>query len=1202
MNPKHEGLYAPSHTAKSLMRCLMLGLLMLIAGAIGLSAAPAPSGKVKSDKVTLTVNQQPLRNVIEQIEGQTGYLFVINNNVDTGTKVSVSANNEPLRNVLDKMLSGKNIFYAIEGTNVVLSRNHLDGSHRAGADQDASVDDKGITTVTGTVLDAEGEPAIGASVRLKGQKTGVATDIDGHFTLKGNFSPSSKIEISYVGMKPMTVSVGSGSDLTIHMSNDENLLQEVVAVGYGTQKRVNLTGAVSTVDVGKQLEGRPITNVTSGLQGAVPGLNVTSSNGKPGNNASMQIRGVIGSIQGSTNPLILVDNVEVNDLSVVSPDDIESISVLKDAASASIYGIKGAFGVVLITTKKAKLGEKFTVSYSDNFAWKKPTVKPELAIGSEGATLALLGAERSKGVSSVTNDINMYWDWNTIERMKEWERVYGGYNLSPELVYGRDYEKINGNLQFYRSWDPYDMMTKSSSFMQTHNFSINGSSGKTSYNVGLGYMGNTGMMKVNNDKQERYNISFGTRSQLSKWFEFHTKLMYTRTDTRNPYEFNSDYDQFYYLHRWPATFPYGTLNGEPLHNSISERAQANMNKIRSNWMRVNLGTIIDIYKGITLEADYTFTHVNRYTETNGGEASGYDFWSLNDFVYKTWTTASNNMSSKASAFSDYHVFNALLRYKWENEKIGNIGAFVGTNIESYNAYGQTGKKLDLVLADRPEISLGTGEMTATSFNNKNTLTGFFARVNYDYDGRYLLEANLRYDGSSRFPRGKHWGFFPSFSAGWIVSNEKFMESLNPVWSFFKIRGSWGKIGSQQVSNSMFLPVMSMSESSWIIGDNGVYTFGMPKALADGFTWEKVATTDIGVDLRFFNNRFGASFDWFSRKTTDLINTGASLPSTFGQAAPMTNYGHLTTRGWELAVDYHHSFPFGLNMTVSANISDATGKFNNVDPNERRCDYRYNGKTYGEIWGYETDRLFTAADFTYDADGRITGYADGVASQQYLVDQYGQTSFQFLPGDVKYVDQDGDGQIDDGRTNGVPTIDNHGDMKVIGNTTPRYQYGARLDLQYKGFDLSVFFQGVGKRDLWGTGQLVIPGWHYGEAYYQHHMDYWTEDNTDAFYPRPWALNYQSANPNFRKQTRYLLNMAYCRWKNLTFGYTLPEKITRKALISKLRIYASFENLLTWDHLNGVPIDPETRTATGDGGYIGRSYPFSKEYSFGLQVTF
>lgn len=1189
MKTHQEAKAARSRLTDRLLPGILVALLLIMFGSADVYGA---AGRIKSQTVTLSAVNQPLKSVLETIETQTGYLFVVNSSIDTEQKVSVSADNEQVGSVLDRVLSGRGINYAIEGSSIVLSQRRTRQASAAAA----------ITTVTGTVYDQDGEPAIGASVRPKGTNTGAATDIDGNFTLHGNFTPDSRIEVSYVGAKPQVLRVGDGRNLVVHLAADENLLDEVVAVGYGTQRRVNLTGAVATVDVDKQLQGRPITNVASGLQGAVPGLRVSAANGKPGNNSTMKIRGVLGSLQGGTSPLILVDNIEVNDLSLINPDDIESISVLKDAASASIYGIKAAFGVVLITTKKAQLGEKFTISYSDNFSWKTPTVKPELAVGSEGATLALLGVERSKGIHSVTNDINMYWDWNTIDRMKEWERVYGGYNLSPELVYGRDYEKVNGNLQFYRSWDPYSLMMKNSSFMQNHNFAINGTSGKTAYNVALGYMGNNGMMKVNNDEQQRYNVSFGTRSQLKDWFEFHTKLMYTRTDTENPYEYSSSYDSFYYLYRWPATYPYGTLNGEPIRNSISERAQANRNKIRNNWMRINLGFTADLYKGLTLEADYSYTHVGRYTETNGGQATGYDFWSLNDFVYKTWTATANNKSSKASAFSDFHVFNALLRYKFENERFGNLGVFVGTNLESYNDYGQSATKLDLVMSDRPEISLATGEATVGSYNNRNTLAGFFGRLNYDYKGRYLLEANFRYDGSSRFPRNKRWTALPSFSAGWIVSNEKFMEGLNPVWSFFKIRGSWGRIGSQQVSNSMFLSLMSLYETSWLIGDTGQYSFGLPTALADGFTWEKVTTTDVGVDLRFLGNDLGVSFDWFNRRTSDLINTGASLPGTFGQTAPMTNYGHLTTTGWELSVDYHHRFPFGLGMTVTANLSDATGKYNNVNPNQRILSNIYDGKTYGEIWGYETDRLFTADDFTWDENGNITGYAEGVASQQYLVDQYKEPAFQFGPGDVKYVDVDGSGEIDDGRTNGVPTLDNHGDMKVIGNSTPRYEYGVRLDLTYKGFDLGVFFQGVGKRDLWGKGQLVIPGWHFGEAYYTHHMDYWTEDNPGAFYPRPWALNYQNANPNFKTQSRYLLNMAYCRLKNVTVGYSIPEKVLRKIHLSKVRVYASFENLVTWDHLNGVPIDPETVTATGDGGYIGRSYPFSREYSFGLQLAF
>ena len=709
----------PGRNPHRLFKGLMLALLAICLSAFTLQAAEV--SKIKTEKVTLSVSGQPLKTVLNQIESQTGYLFVVNENVNTGVKVSVTARNESVRTVLDRLFKGRSIYYAVEGSSIVLTRNKPDGKSGRASGQATG---QQINLVTGTVLDEEGEPAIGATARLKGSTGGAATDADGNFSLAGNFTPNSVIEISYIGTKPVTMRVGSGRDLKVSLEPDATTLNEVVAVGYGTQKRVNLTGAVATVDVDKQLNGRPITDVAGALQGAVPGLRVTAANGKPGNNSSISIRPGVGSLNGSSQPLILVDQMEINDLSLINPEDIESISVLKDAASASIYGVRGAFGVVLITTKKAKAGERFTISYSDNFSWKKPTVKPELALGSEGATLALLGVERSKSIHSVTNDIGMYWDWNTIERMKEWERVYGGYNLSPELVYGRDYEKINGTMQFYRSWDPYSLMMNNTSFMQTHNFAINGTSGNTSYNVGLGYMGNNGMMKVNNDREDRYNVTFGTRSQLKDWFEFHTKLMYTRTNTENPYQFNSTYDEFYYLYRWPATYPYGTVNGEPIRNSITEREQANRNKIRNNWMRVNLGFTLNILKGLTLETDYSYTHVDRYTELNGGSASGMDFWNLSDFVYNTWTTAANNRARKSTDFGDYHKVNALLRYKWDNETYGNIAAFVGTNIEASHTYGNMSQRLDLLTTDKPEISMATGDAAVSSYSTRNSLSGF----------------------------------------------------------------------------------------------------------------------------------------------------------------------------------------------------------------------------------------------------------------------------------------------------------------------------------------------------------------------------------------------------------------------------------------------------------------------------------------------
>ena len=593
------------------LRGLFVALAMIVGGMCSgaFTMQAAPGEKVHSQTVTLNVQDAPLKQVISQIESQTGYLFVVNDNVDTQIKVSVKSNKENVDKALGRMLKGTGIYYAIEGTNIVLSKNAKLGKTEK-TETPVAQTGTGLTRVTGTVFDEIDEPAVGASVRVKGEKNGVATDVDGNFVLTGNFTPDTQLEITYVGMKPAFVKVGDGKNIKVSLTPDANTLDEMVVVGYGTQKRVNLTGAVSTVDVSKQLEARPITSVANGLQGSAPGLFVTSGTARPGDTSSLSIRGVLGSLNGSTSPLILVDNVEVNNLDVVNPDDIESISVLKDAASSSIYGIKGAFGVVLITTKKAKAGEKFSVTYSNNFAWKQPTVVPELASGSEGATLALLGAQRSKGVTGLTNDVNMYWDWETIERMQEWERVYGGYNLSPELVYGRDYEVLNGRLNFYRTWDPYNTMMKKNAFQQTHNFSINGTSGNTSYNVGLGYLGYDGIVKVNNDKQNRYNVTFGSQTQLKSWLQFHTKLMYTRTDTENPYEFNNSADEWYYLYRWPAIYPIGaTLNGEPIRSAYSEREQANMNKITNNWMRINLGTQIDLYKGLSLEADYTFTHV-----------------------------------------------------------------------------------------------------------------------------------------------------------------------------------------------------------------------------------------------------------------------------------------------------------------------------------------------------------------------------------------------------------------------------------------------------------------------------------------------------------------------------------------------------------------------------------------------------------------
>lgn len=1051
----------------------------------------------------------------------------------------------------------------------------------------------GKIVVTGRITDKNGEPLPGAAVIAGDQ--GTATDIDGNYTL--SLKGPATVTYKYVGYADQVVNITKSGTRDIVLDEDGVLLNEMVVVGYGTQKRINLTGAVSTVDVAKQLEARPITDIARGLQGSAPGLTVRTATGELGTDPTMKIRGIIGSVNGDSSPLILVDNVECNSLQNINPEDVESISVLKDAASSSIYGVKAAFGVVLITTKQAKKGDKVKITYTDNFSWRRPTVTPEIVKTYEGAEMSwAAGLRQNPNLSEQVNSCYLTWNLESIERMKEWDRVYGGMNLSDELVLGRDFEIMDGKLYFYRAFDAPDMFIKKNAFQQSHNLNIGGTVGNTGFTVGLGYLGQDGVMKVNTDSYRRYNVSFGTNTSLGKYVDIRTKLLYSHYKLEDPYYFgpSSYYDEWYYLYRWPQIMPYGTYQGIPFRNSVTEIQQANRNVKSNNYMRISLGTTIHIYEGLNLEADYTYTHVNRYTRTNGGQAQGWNFWGGAGLRNEVWTASTHDKVVNGTDNSDMHVLNALLRYNNTFKEDHEFGAILGTNVEYYTNYGNTADRRNMLLFDHPEISLADGKEYVTSYHGHNSRLGFFARLNYAYKNKYLLELNGRLDGSSSFPRDQLWGFFPSMSAGWVISEENFMQNAKPYLSLWKIRGSWGQIGNQDVGKNAFLPLLEPYKSTWIVGDAKVISLGLPTAIKKGYTWETITTTDIGTDIRFFNNRFGISFDWFKRVNSNMITNGETLPSTFGQTEPKENYGELTTKGWEVSIDFHHHFNFGLGLNITAYLSDAKIKYTKINSAARLINDIYEGKEYGEIWGYETDRLFQIDDFDVDPSGKYV-LKEGIPSQAYFeTDGW----FFFGPGDVKYKDLNGDGVINPGKS----TVEDHGDLKRIGNTCPRYEYGIRLDMDFKGIDFGIFFQGVGKRDYWGSGSIIIPGFNYLEAWYTHQLDYWTPENTDAFYPR-LTNNGQSNNArNFLRQSRYLLDMSYCRLKNLTIGYSFPEKWMHKIHLQKIRVYASFENLCEIDHMGNVPVDPETQYKTGDGDYLGRSYPYSRTASFGVQVTF
>ena len=1055
--------------------------------------------------------------------------------------------------------------------------------------------------VTGVVTDASGEPMIGVSVQVDGTTTGTITDFDGRYAISAN--SDAVLVFSYLGYRTHRVKVENRTTIDVQLMEDTKALEEVVVVGYGTQRKANLTGAVGTVSVEDQLDGRPITNVGNSLQGATPGLTITNTSGRLGAQPDFHIRGYAGSLTGDAAPLILVDGVEMSDISVINAEDIASVSVLKDAASASIYGTRAAFGVILITTKNGA-GEsgKFNVTYNNNFSWATPTVLPEVAKSYVGAEMALEARNRRvPGTTMFKNAIGLVWDADAIEKMKEWDRVYGKMNLSNEMVLDRDFEVIAGDTYFYRSWNAAKMFVSDYSFSQQHNLNVSGTAGKTNYYIGLGYAGQNGVVKVNPDSYKRYSLNSSIETEVFKWLKVRAKMLYTRTNLAEPFNFNSaSYDALYYLYRWPTVMPYGTYQGKPFHNSITETAAANMNSDVSDYTRASVGTTITFLPGFSLDIDYAFNLTGREYIQRGGTVGGWEFWNTAMTLTDNWAGSSRNKIDTYNYKTQHHTGNAVLRYSHTWNDAHKFSIFGGYNIE-YNEYKYVNaEKRDLLDQTKPEISLATGEQFIYGAHTSWALMGFFARANYSYKDKYLIELNGRVDGSSRFPKDKLWGFFPSGSLGWVASEEDFWEPLKPYWSFAKIRGSYGAIGNQDVGANMFRAIMTSGNSGWIVNDVNEITFSLPTALANGFTWETIKTYDVGADFRFFGDDLGVTFDWYRRVNDGMIASSAETPSTYGASAPYENAAQMTTNGWELQLDYHHKFSNGLRINLMASVSDAVAmitkhprsKLSVIDGSN------YEGKIIGEIWGFTTDRLFQEDDF--NADGTLK---EGIASQAYFEGTNGY-GYKYGPGDVKYVDLDGDGQI----TWGNKTPDNHGDWSVIGNTTPRYEYNFRIGADWYGFDLNVFFQGVGKRDYWATGTMIIPGWNFSEGtYYAHQTDYWTPTNTHAWYPRLTEMNqpaqYSAASFNYLCQTRYMLDLSYLRLKNITVGYSLPKNILAKAHIQKARLYCSLENVCEFDHLGNLPIDPETGSAAGSGGGMGwgRIYPYTRQYSFGLQVT-
>lgn len=1020
----------------------------------------------------------------------------------------------------------------------------------------------------GVVTDTTGETVIGASVVVKGTTNGTITGLDGDFLLSG-VTKGSILVVSFVGYQNTEVK-WNGQPLTIVLKEDTKVLDEVVVVGYGTQKKANLSGAVAAVD-GKVLQDRPITNIGQGLQGVVPNLNITMNNGgAPGATSSFNIRGNTSLNGGS--PLVLVDNVQM-DANLVNPDDIESISVLKDAASASIYGARAAYGVILITTKKGKKSDKPTVSLSATGYWQSPAL--------------------------TFHNVNSMQYLTMMDEAYQNDGGSGHYFKSQVYQYAEDYfnGKYDSPVFFDTAYDTYkygycgntdwwDELYKTS-FSQIYTANISGGNDRTTYYASVSMNDQGGILKAGDDKYNKYNANVNISSNITKWLNVSAKIAHTYTDELHPtggttamnstaYSGLSSYSGMMkgdLSPLMPVKHPDGHYAGQGSYtNPVAIMEQGGNAQYKQNDLWMTGAVKITPIKGLVINADYTWNFYGK--SSNQHVQNFYDYTAVPGTEnYYPWTNPSSVTVTNNDDY--YNAFNAFAEYTFSLKEKHNFKVMVGYNQENkHKKYHYAGRK-NLIDSSNPSLNLAYGDMAMNGSETHWSVNGFFARINYDYKGKYLLELNGRYDGSSKFPHGDRYAFFPSASVAWRVSEEKFWEPIRGWFDNFKLRASYGSLGNQALDESRYgnFPYLATyginTKYGALLNGTRPVAVSVPGLVSASFTWETVNQIDFGFDASFFGGRLNTSFDWYRRNTKDMLTAGQALPAVLGTSVPQENAADMKTVGWEVSLEWNDRLSNGFGYHIKGVLSDYQASITKFSNPTKLLGTHYVGEKLNEIWGYVSNGLFQS-----DEDAKA-------ADQSYL------SGGSWGAGDVKYEDLNNDGKIDIGKN----TLDDSGDRKIIGNSTPRYSYGITAGFDYKGFDFEMFWQGIGKRDYWLGGSQF---WGFTDEWctpLTSSLDYWTEDNRDAYFPR---LHHYGVNGgNHQVSTRYLQNAAYLRLKNVVLGYTIPRSITEKVKISRLRVFVQGENLLTFTPLIDS-YDPETLN--------NMTYPINKKISVGLNLTF
>jgi TonB-linked SusC/RagA family outer membrane protein len=1133
--------------------------------------------------VTLHEKKISLQKLFLKIHEQTGYqVFYKDWLLDNAGKIDINVDNMQLEQALSICFKNLPLSYTVTDKNIIIKEKQPAGVKLPGTEQKAPIVMKGV------VKDEKGLPLVGVTISVSGTNKGAITNEKGEFVVNAN--RGDVLVFSILGYKKKSITVGEADFLTISLDLDVVSAGEVVVVGYGVQKKVNLTGAVSSIK-GGDLERRPVLNATQSLEGLVPGLNVSvGANTKPGQSYNLNVRGV-GNLAGGDGPLVLVDGIPM-DLGSVNPNDIESISVLKDAAASSIYGARAPYGVILVTTKKGK-ANKTVINYSNNFGVTRPVNLPQMANAYDFA-LYFNAACANAGVALQYSDAKL-------AQLKAYvENPSAHVNPFPEAKdnYLLNFENTPNGVA---STDWFAFNYKPSSFRQQHNLSVSGGNKTTQYFVSGGYYGEGGVLRFADINYHRYNLNSTITSQVNDWFKLKLNSKVTADQYQAPFTPGGTFESnfFHDLARFrPNVSPYD-LNGHYNELSLVPYLQSGSSYTGKVFtLIVQPGIELEPIKNWKITADLNINRGSYDSVTMLLPGVQYGIDGKQKYVNRSeFGIPLSGSYGRGLATNVYISPNIYTSYHYMLTADHEFNFLAGFQQESYDFSALSAAATPLISLNTPGINLSGVPATTSESRYRWSTRGYFGRINYNYKEKYLVEFNGRYDGSSRFASSRRWGFFPSASVGYNIVKEDFMKGLSKVFDNLKIRASYGLLGNQSGAG-MYSYIQTMGISNvgingagpqWYFQNGREANILAPAAYNASNTWEKVQVKNLGLDFDLLQSRLSGTIEVYQRDTKDMLGPSFDIADMFGATVPSSNNANLRTNGWELSLNYKGSIGKEVKFNVGAVLSDnksVVTKYQNPTFFNPSGAF-YEGKHLGEIWGYRTTGLIQS---------------DDEAAAFNALDHSFISTQSWKPGDVKYIDLNGDKKIN----NGANRLDSMGDMTVIGNSNPRYAYAFTGAVDWKGLTLSFVLQGIAKRNYApSSGDVYF--WGYGSyaqmTVFKQHLDYWTPDNPKGYYPAPYTNSSGAVGPFQNKSQqisdRYLQNAAYLRLKNVTLNYSLPTRLINSLHLSKVSVFMSGENLLTFTKLSKI-FDPETLNVSPIG--TGKSYPLTQVYSAGMNVIF